>query len=300
MASIKERSVSDEELGMFWREDELSWWWYRAPIETQALMIEAFDEVAGDTVAVEDCKVWLLKQKETQDWKTTKATADAIYALICKGEDLLAEGPPVEVTVGGEKVDPGRIEEGTGFYEKRWDGPSVKPDFGSIVLKKQNKGIAWGGAHWQYMEDISNLTPSAGNPLKISKSVFLQKNTKKGPVIEQVSAALAPGDLLKIRIELRSDRDMEYVHMWDHRGSGLEPVNVLSGYKCQDGLYYYESTKDTASHFYIDYLPKGTYVFEYPLRVVHCGAYQNGAAHVECMYAPQFRSHSGSVELKVK
>ncbi|MDQ7821269.1 MAG: MG2 domain-containing protein [Candidatus Eremiobacteraeota bacterium] len=300
MASIKERSQSSEELGMFWGEDEQAWWWYRAPIETQALMIEAFGAVMNDEKAVEDCKVWLLKQKETQDWKTTKATADAIYSLLCKGGNLLAGSQPVEVTVGGAMVDPGRIEEGTGFYEKRWDGPSVKADFGTIVLKKQDKGIAWGGAHWQYMEDISKLTPSAQNPLKLNKSVFLQKNTKKGPVIEPVSRALAPGDLLKIRIELRSDRDMEYVHMWDHRGSGLEPVNVLSGYKYQDGLYYYEATKDTASHFFIDYLPKGTYVFEYPLRVVHCGAYQNGAAHVECMYAPQFSSHSGSVELHVK
>jgi len=40
MKSIKERSVSNEEMGMFWRDTELSWWWYRAPIETQALMIE--------------------------------------------------------------------------------------------------------------------------------------------------------------------------------------------------------------------------------------------------------------------
>jgi leucyl/phenylalanyl-tRNA--protein transferase len=45
MRSIKEHSVSDEELGMFWRDTERSWWWYRAPIETQAMMIEAFDEV---------------------------------------------------------------------------------------------------------------------------------------------------------------------------------------------------------------------------------------------------------------
>ena len=82
MRSIKERSVSDEELGMFWRDTELSWWWYRAPIETQAMMIEAFDEVMDDAKAVEDCKVWLLKQKQTQDWKTTKATADAVYALL--------------------------------------------------------------------------------------------------------------------------------------------------------------------------------------------------------------------------
>ena len=60
---------------------------------------------------------------------------------------------------------------------------------------------------------------------------------------------------------------MEYVHLKDYRGSGTEPANVLSQYKYQDGLAYYESTKDTASHFFIDYLPKGAYVFEYTVRV---------------------------------
>ena len=83
MSSMKERSVSSEEMGMYWRDTELSWWWYRAPIETQAMMIEAFDEVSDDAEAVEACRVWLLKQKQTQDWKTTKATADAVYACCC-------------------------------------------------------------------------------------------------------------------------------------------------------------------------------------------------------------------------
>jgi hypothetical protein len=249
---------------------------------------------------VEECKVWLLKQKQTPDWKTTKATSDAIYGLLCRGQNLLASDALVEVSLGGQKVEPEKVEEGTGFYEKKWDGPAVKPSFGDITLKKVDKGIAWGGAYWQYLEDISKVTPHDKNPLKLKKSVFVQKHTKSGPVIQPVRGPLEVGDLLKIRIELRTDRDMEYVHMRDHRGSGLEPVNVLSQYKYQDGLYYYEATKDTATHFYIDYLPKGTYVFEYPLRVVHRGAYQNGLATIECMYAPEFSSHSESVELVVK
>src|SRR3974377_446501 len=91
---------------MFLLDTELSWWWYRAPIETQALMIEAFDEVAHDAQAVEECKVWLLKQKQTQDWKTAKATADAVYALLLKGRDLLASEALVEVKVGGIDVTP--------------------------------------------------------------------------------------------------------------------------------------------------------------------------------------------------
>ena len=98
MKSLKERSVTNEELGMFWRDTELSWWWYHAPIETQAVMIEAFDEVMNDAESVEDCRVWLLKQKQTQDWKTTKATADAVYSLLLRGTDMLASDALVQVS----------------------------------------------------------------------------------------------------------------------------------------------------------------------------------------------------------
>ena len=87
LASLTERSQSSDELGRFWQETEERWWWYRAPIETQAMVIEAYSEVANDKQAVEDCKIWLLKQKQTQNWPTTKATADAVYALLLRGTD---------------------------------------------------------------------------------------------------------------------------------------------------------------------------------------------------------------------
>ena len=108
------------------------------------------------------------------------------------------------------------------------------------------------------------------------------------------------GDELVVRIELRVDRDMEYVHLKDQRGSGTEPVNVLSGYRYQDGLGYYESTRDTATHFFMDYLPKGVYIFEYSTRIQHKGKYQTGIAGIQCMYAPEFNSHSESFDLDVR
>jgi len=100
-------------------------------------------------------------------------------------------------------------------------------------------------------------------------------------VLRPVTSPLAVGDELVVRIELSVDRDIEYVHLKDQRGSGTEPVNVLSGYKFQDGLAYYESTRDTASHFFIDYLPKGVYVFEYSTRVQLRGKYQTGIASIQ-------------------
>jgi len=300
MKSIKERSVSNEELGLFWRDTELSWWWYRAPIETQALMIEAFDEVMGDAQAVEDCKVWLLKQKQTQDWKTTKATADAVYGLLLRGKNMLASDALVEVSLAGQTIKPEKVEAGTGFYEKKFIRGEIKPDMGKITVKKTDEGVSWGSVHWQYLEDMTKVTPYEGTPLKLKKSIWVKETGKTGQTLKPVKGGLSVGDELVVRVELRVDRDMEYVHLKDQRGSGTEPVNVLSRTKFQDGLAYYESTRDTASHFFIHYLPKGVYVFEYSVRVQLKGKYQTGIASIQCMYAPEFNSHSESFDLEVK
>ena len=192
------------------------------------------------------------------------------------------------------------VEPGTGFYERRFVGSEIKPKLGEITVKKGNDGVAWGSVHWQYLEDMSKVTPYEGTPLKLKKTLFSKVNTRKGPTLEPVKGALNVGDELVVRIELRVDRDMEYVHLKDQRGSGTEPVDVISRYKYQDGLGYYESTRDTASHFFIDYLPKGTYVFEYSTRVQLRGEYQTGIADIQCMYAPEFGSHSESLALIVK
>ena len=113
---------------------------------------------------------------------------------------------------------------------------------GRITVKKLDPGVAWGSVHWQYLEDMSKVTPYEGTPLRLEKSLYTRQYTGKGPVLEPVNGPLAVGDELVVRIVLRTDRDMEYVHLKDHRASGCEPVAVLSQYKYQDGLGYYEAT----------------------------------------------------------
>jgi len=142
MVSLKERSVSNEEMGTYWKPSEQAYWWYHAPIETQAALIEAFDEVAKDAEMVENCKVWLIKQKQTQNWKTTKATADAVYALLGRGTNLLASDRLVEVQLGGVPVQPDAVEAGTGFFEQRRTGGEVTADLGSIRVTKRKRSLA--------------------------------------------------------------------------------------------------------------------------------------------------------------
>jgi len=305
LASLDEKSITSEELGMYWKTNSGGYYYYQAPIETQALMIEAFDEVANDETAVDELKVWLLKHKQTNSWKTTKATSEAVYALLRRGGQWLAVDELVDITIGGQQIDAKKLEDvsveaGTGYFKTSWSGGEVTPEMASVSVNKDSEGVAWGALYWQYFEDLDKITPHE-TPLKLDKKLFLQQNSDKGPVIIPIdkSKKLQVGDLLKVRIELRVDRDMEFIHMKDMRAAGLEPVNVLSQYKWQDGLGYYETTKDANTSFFFDFLPKGVYVFEYPLRVSHSGNFSNGITTIESMYAPEFASHSEGVRITV-
>ena len=112
---------------MYWKENRPSWYWYQAPIETQALLIEAFSEIENDTKTIDNLKIWLLKNKQTNRWKTTKATTEAVYALLLQGSDWLAVTESVEVIIGNQKIDPSKLENvkveaGTGYYKTSWNG----------------------------------------------------------------------------------------------------------------------------------------------------------------------------------
>ncbi|WP_353185657.1 hypothetical protein, partial [Parapedobacter lycopersici] len=305
MKSLRETAIRNEEMGMYWKSMPHGYWWYEAPIEAQALLIETFSEITGDTKTVDDLKVWLLKQKQTQHWNTTKATADAIYALLLKGSDWLVAEPAVTIRVGPETVRSSELstEAGTGYFKKRFDGSAVTPAMGNIsvnVEKAANEGVAWGAVYWQYFEDLDKIS-HAETPLSLQKQLYVERNTDRGPVLEEITTTnpLKVGDKVRVRIELRVDRDMEFVHLKDMRAACFEPINVLSGYRYQGGLGYYESTRDAATNFFFDYLRKGTYVFEYPVFVAQAGDFSNGISTIQCMYAPEFSSHSSGIRVKV-
>jgi len=306
LKSMKETSITSEELGMYWKANTNSWFWYQAPIETQALLIEAFSEIENDTETIDNLKIWLLKNKQTNRWKTTKSTTDAVYALLLQGSDWLSVTDAVDIVLGGQKIEPSKLEDvkveaGTGYYKTSWNNTEIKPEMGDVSISKKGAGIAWGSLYWQYFEDLDKIT-SAETPLQLKKKLFLKTNTDTGEKITEITekTALNVGDLVRVRIELKSDRAMEFIHMKDMRAAGFEPVNVISTYKWQDGLGYYESTKDASTNFFFDYLPKGVYVFEYDLRVNNSGNMSNGITTIQSMYAPEFSSHSEGVRIVIE
>lgn len=310
LSSLKERALQSEELGMYWKYQN-GYSWHQSPIESQAIMIEFFSEM-GETELLDELKIWLLKNKQTNAWPTTKNTAEAIWALLstAEGSSLLMEDKLISIKFPelkkadyvGKMASAKKIAEaGTGQFEVAWKGETIKKELATITVKNPNRQIAWGAAYWQYFEDLDQVKVFQETPLTLNKQLYLSINTPQGPQLSPItsSTSVHPGDLITVRIVLTVDRDMEFIHLKDMRASGLEPINVLSRYRWQGGLGYYESTRDLATHFFFDYLPKGTYTFEYPLRVQLNGDFTNGICTIQSMYAPEFTSHSQGTRLKV-
>ncbi|MBL7764064.1 MAG: alpha-2-macroglobulin, partial [Chitinophagaceae bacterium] len=163
LKSLKETAVVNEEMGMYYKNQRRGWFWYEAPIETQALLIEAFQEAGKDTKTVDDLKTWLLKNKQTNNWATTKATAEACYALLLQGSNWIANEPIVTIQLGNTtiKSTDEKQEAGTGYFKKTISGEKVNPQMGNIKVDlapnptpkgEGSSSPTWGSVYWQYFE----------------------------------------------------------------------------------------------------------------------------------------------------
>ncbi len=304
-ASLIERALIHEELGMYWNEGT-GFRWFELPIERHAVLIELMVEM-GEKNHLNDLKLWLLRNKQTNHWGNTKATAKAIYALLIEAEQQgiskwILEGKLATIKLGGQTLDfSNQTEDGTDYVKRSWKGAEIDASFSSVEIANPNDHVSWGGVYWQYFDEIENITHFKETPLKLKKSLFKKVLDDYGEkLLPLTSDTLKIGDELIVRLELEVDRSMEFVHLKDMRASGLEPLNTLSGYKYRHGLGYYQSSRDLATDFFISYLPKGKYVFEYPLRAQHEGSFSNGLTTIQCMYAPEYTSHSKGERLEIR
>jgi uncharacterized protein YfaS (alpha-2-macroglobulin family) len=302
LTSIEDRALKDESLGMYWKANSNGWNWYESKIETQALLIEAFQEVNNEVALIEEMKIWLLRQKQTQAWEGSKATADACYAFLMSGSNLIEQEVKVQLAVGGEVFDLAQNSTaGTGYFKNQWEGAEFRKGLKQISVKKQNEGLAWGAAYWQYYEDMDKVKQAEVDELSVSKELFKVRYSESGEVISPIDKSeLIIGDEIVIRLRIESKRNLEFVHLKDQRIGGTEPVDVISSYRYQDGLGYYQSTKDASTNFFFDHLGKGVYVFEYRLKASQVGTFSSGLSSLQCQYAPEYITHSKGRMVQIK
>jgi len=293
---------------------------YFGDISGQAVIVEAFDEICGDSAIVEERKLWLINQKRASGFGTTVATAEAVGALLFCGDNSfnkdavysIAAGnkETSEIIIGNSPQSPSVFNCAGGFNENVIDISNGMKAFDTVEAAVLNGGILWGGIHRKFMCEASELKKFDNEGIKITKNIYLLSNNRAAvgasdnliPIGPASSSNVLPsvGDTVRVRLEVELKTDMEFIYIRDRFAGAFEPLRVISGYEYKNGEGYYISMKDASANFFIDRLDAGAHIFEYDMRVCRRGNYRSGSARAECMYAPEFGARSSSFDLDVR
>lgn len=301
LKSFNERALYSEELGMYWRDltDRYS---YTSSIETLSRLIECYNFIGNNKEAVSEMQRFLLNNKRTNMWETSKATAEAIFSLLMgNSPKIIGNYKDDTFKVGGKIVDTQEAVPGSGYIKQTWDANDVTSDFANITITKTEDGTSWGNVYWQYLTDYSNVTASSAG-LSVKRQILKSSFDGDKVVYTEVTKDdnVKQTDKIVVRITLETDRELEFVHVKDLVPSCFIAKDLLSGFEYQNGLYYYKSIKDESINFFIDKLLKGKYVFEYPVNIQQSGEFNAGITKVQCMYAPEFGGQSEGRKLNVE
>ena len=306
IASLKEHLVQTDELGAYFAFQANPYNWGMLPIPAHVEVMEALRMAGGNDALVEEMKLWLLKQKQTTSWNSPVATADAVYALLCQGTNLLESRGDVRITLGNkvlETLSPTKtIIPGLGYVKETFAQGSPELKAKTVTVEKREAGIAWGAVYAQYLSPISDVKQQGGE-LNVEKKLYVERISAGGskslqPVTE--GTVLSVGDKIVARLTIRLDRTMDFVQLKDQRGACFEPIGSLSGYRWSNGLGYYAEVEDAATNFFFDHLGKGVYVLEHSYRIARGGTYETGLATIQCAYAPEYASHSAGGIIVIK
>lgn len=298
--SYREHATVSEEMGMYWPNNRANVFISQSAVTVHTFIMEAFRVGGADNAEMDNMKRWLLKQKQTQMWESTHATTDAVYTLLSSGSDWFAEDGKTTILVGSQLVDTDKGENGTGYVKESWSKGNIVPEMGSVTVTHKGDSPAWGALYRQYYDDLDKVTKSDAS-LDIEKLLFIEKTDSEGSRLMRITDdnQLKVGDKVVVRLTIRADRDFEFVHLKDMRSAAFESVDQISSINWQNGVIYYKTSKDASTNFYFDVLPRGTYVLEYSVYVTRKGSYSNGISTIQCMYAPEFTSHTQGFRIEV-
>lgn len=298
---LKETSTDTETQGVYWKQNLNDWGWYNSKTVNHAGALEAFNKLTpNDTNFIEEMKIWLITQKEVNSWGSSRGTAEVIFTILNSGKSWTnSESDKATIIWGGkELVNPDT--KATGYVKSSVKESVIDKNLGTVTVTKPGAGIVQGGLFWQYYEDLDKIK-SSESYLSITKELYKKVKTVNGEELIKITenSPLKVGDKVTVRMILNTDRNMEFIHLKDMRAAGFEPLNVISGYEWKNSLGYYQSTKDASTNFYIEYMPKGKYVFEYDYICNASGTFSNGITTLQNYYAPQMNAHTKGTKVTI-
>lgn len=294
---LKKYSVTKKNKGTYWPNNKTIFDSNVSIISAHVMFMNAISASGADAAEMNKLKQWLLTEKQAVMWDGVMTTLDAVYGILMEGDNWLKSDKESELYVGKIELTPSQI---LGSADSVFVGNSINQSLANISISQNSSHPGFGAAYWQYFQSYNTIVP-VSNEVKISKELY--KLVKENGVEKLVKTnQYNVGDVVVSRIVVTSDRDVSFVRIKDLRASCFAPSSYMSGYNTNGAVYYYEEIDDASTIFFIDYLPKGTFVFENKMYCSYSGSFVDGIATMQSMYLPQFvgNSRGGAVEVVEK
>lgn len=302
LAWLRKTATTSPDKGMYWANNRNENSYFISPIDVHCLLMSAFQELSPNEQETNRMKQWLLSRKQTQNWETVPATVNAIYALLLTGSNWLNDNNTCIAQWGSHTYSTTEGETATGYLKVTVsDEKEIASEGNTISIRKEGSTPAWGAVYEQYFQNMNQVKKQKGL-LNVEKMLFVEENNGSQKQLRPITAdqPLRVGDKVTVRLTVRADRDMDYVFLKDLRAGCFEPASQLSGSIYRDGVWYYQSPTDISENFFFNRLSQGTYVLEYSVYVSRTGQYSGGISTIQCLYAPEFVSHTEGNKVEVK
>lgn len=305
VAALLDIAQEDPDLGVFWAPEDRAWLWTNDTIEGHAFILRAVSEIAPEEPRLAGLVQWLLMNRQLAHWKSTRATAEVIYALVHYQQTAgtLAVREEVRVQVGAHDLlcvhDPAELTQGRDrmvLVGEEIDRNAMR----TIVASKKTPGLAFASATWHFSSE-EPIVAADGDLFVITRRYFRRHHDGEQWVLTPLAEgeAVSVGQQIEVQLSLTARHAAEYVHLRDPRPAGWEPDAVTSSHCWDLGLRYYQETRDSGTNFFFAWLPAGQYTLKHRLRAATAGVFRAQPAVLQSMYAPEFAAHSAGEVVRV-
>ena len=283
--SIRQFAIVKPELGMYWDNLQTGYgWWEFDKVAYTSIILQAMNEVDPRQQEIDLVRKWMLLMKQSNDWGTRSLAADAVFSILSTGSLWLERAANPNITVAGQPIALDKMAQYVGYFRTTLPATTT----GNVVIDRTGSGPAWGAVYSQFKAPMTQIKEVAIQEMSISKEYYVY--AQDGSLHK--TDAFKVGDKVKVRVIIKTNKDMDYVTLTDERAACFEPVDQLPGYRNEDNTWFYQETKDSQTNVFINSLNKGTHIIGYDVWVTNPGEFTSGIATIQCQYAPQLSAHS--------
>lgn len=316
LADLQNKAIQSA-TGIHWQEKELDAYSWNTDTRTTAIVLGVLEKIQQNNPTLENVVRWLVQNRLERDWEGTQETAWTIMALAewleSSGELQGEYSMSLAVNnrrVGQWEINRENINEPTDL--RIAINNLIAAELNQVIFTKgDDSGTLYYTIHLNIPQPVTEIQP-------LSRGIAVSREYFRPEKPEASIAEAHAGEVIYGRLTLVVPNDVHHLVVEDFLPAGLEAIDQNLAIASQseppakltweDLLYKgwgwwwnfdHIELRDERIVLAASYLPAGTYIYTYPLRVVHIGEFQTLPPLAYEFYFPEVFGRGNGMSFRV-